>query len=335
MAVICFLFRSFLGYKVVALILLMSVSIVAMLFDRLPVLLAAVLSALMWNFFFIPPIYTFHIDDTEDILLFFMYFFVALVNAVLTLKIRKEERNARDQEEKENTIRLYNTLFNSLSHELKTPIATIIGVVDALQENGHQISAAQHDELIHQLDIAGLRLNRQLENLLNMSRLETGILKPKLEWCDMNELIYSIIHKLPSTITQTIHFVADEHLPLLTMDRGLMEQVIYNLLHNAITYTPENTIIEIQVTLQQQICRLEITDNGGGIASSAIEHIFEKFYRVPQTKAGGSGLGLSIVKGFVEAHHGMVEVKNNQQGGLSFIVEFPTETSYVNNLKHE
>ena len=335
MAVICFLFRSFLGYKVVALILLMSVSIVAMLFDRLPVLLAAVLSALMWNFFFIPPIYTFHIDDTEDILLFFMYFFVALVNAVLTLKIRKEERNARDQEEKENTIRLYNTLFNSLSHELKTPIATIIGVVDALQENGHQISAAQHDELIQQLDIAGLRLNRQVENLLNMSRLETGILKPKLEWCDMNELIYSIIHKLPSTITQTIHFVVDEHLPLLTMDRGLMEQVIYNLLHNAVTYTPENTIIEIQVTLQQQICRLEITDNGGGIASSAIEHIFEKFYRVPQTKAGGSGLGLSIVKGFVEAHHGMVEVKNNQQGGLSFIVEFPTETSYVNNLKHE
>ena len=334
-AVICFLFRSVVGYKVTALLLLMSVSIVAMLFDMIPVLVSAVLSALIWNFFFIPPIYTFHIDNAEDLLMFFLYFFIALVNAVLTLKIRKEEQKARDQEEKEKTIRLYNTLFNSLSHELKTPIATIIGAVDTLQENQHQISIEQHDELLHQLNIAGARLERQVENLLNMSRLETGTLKPKLAWCDTNELIYAVIHKLAEGTRQTIFFEPNDQLPLLKFDIGLIEQVIYNLLHNAITYTPDYSMITINVSLEKQHCKIVVADNGGGISSSEIEHLFDKFYRIPQSKAGGSGLGLSIVKGFVEAHHGRVRAENNKQGGLSIFVEFPVEASYVNNLKHE
>ena len=110
-ATACYFSSRFIGYKTVALTLLMTVSIVAMLFDILPVLSAAVLSALIWNFFFIPPILTFHIDNTEDLLMFFLYFFIALVNAVLTSRIRKEEKKARDKEERENTIKLYNLFY--------------------------------------------------------------------------------------------------------------------------------------------------------------------------------------------------------------------------------
>jgi two-component system sensor histidine kinase KdpD len=107
------------GYRVVALILLLAVSILAMLFDILPVLFTALSSALIWNFFFIPPIFNFHVGTPEDVL---MYFVVALINAVLTFKIRQIEKKTSDEENREKTIMLYNTLLNSLSHELRTPI---------------------------------------------------------------------------------------------------------------------------------------------------------------------------------------------------------------------
>lgn len=334
-SIACYFGSKVIGYKTVALILLVTVSIVAMLFDILPVLSAAVLSALIWNFFFIPPILTFHIDNTEDLLMFLLYFFIALVNAVLTFKIRKEEKKARDKEEKENTIKLYNTLLSSLSHELRTPISTIIGAVDTLKENKEKMSLHIQNELLNQIDIASIRLNRQVENLLNMSRLETGMLQPNIDWCDTNELIHTVIQKLPISYKQTIIFDPDEHLPMFKFDRGLIEQVVQNLLHNAILYTPENSIIKIVASQQSNNCIVSVSDNGYGIPDTELPHLFDKFYRVPQTKTGGSGLGLSIVKGFIEAHHGIVMVENNSKGGAKFIVQFPAEASYLNNLKNE
>lgn len=331
----CYWGSQFIGYRTVALILLVTVSIVAMLFDILPVLSAAVLSALIWNFFFIPPILTFHIDNTEDLLMFLLYFFIALVNAVLTFKIRKEESKARDKEEKENTIKLYNTLLNSLSHELRTPISTIIGAVDTLKENKEKISTSNQTELLNQIDIASTRLNRQVENLLNMSRLETGMLKLNIDWCDTNELINAVIQKLSLSYKQTIVFEPNEHLPLFKFDRGLIEQVLQNLLYNAINYTPENSMIKIVASQQSNNCVISVSDNGKGIPESEIKYLFDKFYRLPLAKTGGSGLGLSIVKGFIEAHNGSVKVKNNATGGVTFIVEFPSEASYLNNLKNE
>ena len=331
----CYWGSQFIGYRTVALILLVTVSIVAMLFDILPVLSAAVLSALIWNFFFIPPILTFHIDNTEDLLMFLLYFFIALVNAVLTFKIRKEESKARDKEEKENTIKLYNTLLNSLSHELRTPISTIIGAVDTLKENKEKISTSNQTELLNQIDIASTRLNRQVENLLNMSRLETGMLKLNIDWCDTNELINAVIQKLSLSYKQTIVFEPNEHLPLFKFDRGLIEQVLQNLLYNAINYTPENSMIKIVASQQSNKCVISVSDNGKGIPESEIKYLFDKFYRLPLAKTGGSGLGLSIVKGFIEAHNGSVKVKNNATGGVTFIVEFPSEVSYLNNLKNE
>lgn len=334
-SIACYIGSPFIGYKIVALILLLAVSIVAMLFDILPVLCAAVLSALIWDFFFIPPIFTLHIDSAEDLLMFLLYFFIAMVNAVLTLKIRKEETKARDKEEKEKIIKLYNTLLNSLSHELRTPISTIIGAVDTLKENKEKISTINQNELLNQIDLASIRLNRQVDNLLNMSRLETGMLKLNLDWCDTNEMINAVIQKLAIPYRQTIVFEPNENLPLFKYDRGLMEQVLQNLLHNAINYTPENTTIEIVASQHLSNCLITVSDNGFGIPANEIKYLFNKFYRLPETKTGGSGLGLSIVKGFIEAHNGIVSAKNNATGGVIFSIEFPAEASYLNNLKNE
>ena len=335
-AVISFFFKELIGYKVVALILMVTVSLLAMLMDILPVLIAAVLSALIWNFFFIPPIFTFHIKDTEDLLMFLMYFIIAMVNAVLTFKIREQEKKARDEKEKEKTIKLYNVLFNSLSHELRTPIATIIGAVDTLKENRQKLSEVNQNILLSEIDTASLRLNRQVENLLNMSRLETGILKPNFIWCDVNEIIFAVIETFKETNkTHQLLFTENEKLPLVKLDVGFMEQILNNIIYNAIQYTPEKSIIKISVQVENQICKWIIEDNGNGFEEKVIPFVFDKFYRVSNSKTGGTGLGLSIVKGYVKAQNGIVWVENIKSGGAKFIIEISSETSYINNIKNE
>lgn len=335
-ACISYLVRDIFGYRVVALFLLLAVSILAMLFDILPVLIASILSALIWNFFFIPPKFTFHISTTEDLLMFLMYFIIALVNAVLTFKIREQEKKARDKEEKENTIKLYNTLFNTLSHELRTPISTIIAAVDTLKENQESLSTINQTMLYNEIDIASLRLNRQVENLLNMSRLESGMLKPKFEWIEINELVFTVIQKLAdNAVNHQIVFEPAENLPLIKLDGMMLEQILLNILHNAIQYTPPKSTIIITASLQNDLLNITFKDDGNGFPEKEIEKAFNKFYRLPNTKAGGTGLGLSIVKGFVSALHGKIKLENNNPKGAKFTIELPCEISYINSLKNE
>ncbi len=177
-ALICYGLTPWLGYRVVALILLVTVSIIAISFEIYPVLLAAALSAFIWDFFFIPPHFTIHVSSTEDAILLIMYFIIALVNAVLTFKIRQVEKLARLREEKAKAVKLYNTFLNSLSHELKTPIAAIIGATDNLQA-GSNLSEENKEQLVEEIAKASFRLNQQVEHLLNMSRIESVLLKPK------------------------------------------------------------------------------------------------------------------------------------------------------------
>lgn len=331
----CYAIKENINYRIAALILLLTVSVIAMLFDIFPVLLSAFLSAVIWNFFFIQPEFTFDISSTEDLLMFISYFFIAMLNGVLTFKIRQAERKARDKEEKEKTIKLYNTLLSSLSHELRTPIATILGTVDTLKDSGSKLTQEQQLDLYNEIDIAGVRLNRQVENILNMSRLESGILKPKADWCDMQELISSTIQKMNFNIHHQIVLEENRNLPLFRLDVGFTEQIINNILHNATQYTPEKTFIQITVQHIENNCVVIISDNGGGFPESEIVTIFDKFRRLPNSKTGGSGLGLSIVKGFTETQGGKVSLKNNERCGATFTIEIPSETSYINNLKNE
>ncbi|MBC7494684.1 MAG: sensor histidine kinase, partial [Flavobacterium sp.] len=191
-------------------------------------------------------------------------------------------------------------------------------------------------ELLEEIDKASIRLNRQVENLLNMSRLETGILKINQDWCDLNELIYTVIQKItPIKNSHIISFMPNEKLPLFKLDAGLIEEVIQNLVTNALLYTPKNTIIKIDASHESDNCVFSVFDNGNGFPENEIQFAFDKFYRVPNTKTGGSGLGLSIVKGFVEAHNGTIKLKNNTNSGANFTITIPTETSYLNSLKNE
>ncbi len=344
---ICYFVSDFLPYKYVAFILLFCVSVLAMLFEIAPVLIAATLSALCWDFFFIEPRFTFSIGNTEDRFFLLFYFIIAMVNAVLSYKIRKFKKELSEKKNEEQIIMLYNTLFNSLSHELKTPIATILGATDSLKESSLQLSNENKSKLIDEISIATIRLNNQVENLLNMSRLESGSLKLKKDWVYMEELIYTVINKID--INKKNHqLIVDlpENLPLYKIDKVIVEQIIHNLLINALLYTPDFSKISISVLNERLVIDtnevhkndeliLIISDNGPGFPSDEIEFVFDKFYRINHTIAGGTGLGLSIVKGFVEAQDGTITLENDRQGGAIFTINVPCEISYLNNLKNE
>ena len=335
-ALLCFFTVDIIGFRAVALILLLVVSLNAILFDILPVMLSALLSALIWNFFFIPPILTFHIGTPEDGLMFLMYFVIASINAVLTYKIREYERKERDEEDKVKVIKLYNTLLNSLSHELRTPIATIIGAIDTIKDNSSKLSDSNKTELYSEIEIAGFRLHRQVENLLNMSRLEAGIIQVKNDWCDLNELIFNTI-KTTNENAKNHHivFCPNDDLPLFKLDLGLLEHILYNILYNALQHTPKHTTIIIEVIPDDNGCSITISDNGNGFPEDEINFVFDKFYRLNNSATGGTGLGLSIVKGFTEAMNGSIYLENMPNGGAKFTIGIPCEWSQNTTIANE
>ncbi len=468
------------SYHVVSFILLFVVSILATFMGIGPVFMVSTLSALVWNFFFIPPHYTFHIDKAEDILMFGMFFIVALVNGVLTTKVRKQEKLAREREERTNALfqltrelskacgidevlvtairkinhhfsvnslfilqdgnnilhssgrlqkekkltpeehevaewvfknsriagfftdtfplveytfyplpgnrltpgvlavkseklfsgsqktfwdtflsqisnalereflgelaqkarfldesdRLYKTLFNSISHELRIPVATIMGASDTLLNSPHpgNIQSALSNEIF----TASLRLNRLIENLLNMSRLESGHISVRLDWYDINDLVNKVAEDLKDEMKPySLEINIPENMPLVKIDFGLMEQVLYNLLFNSSQYAPATSVIQLSVGHENSELIIRITDQGAGFPEEALENVFKKFFRVDGSKTGGLGLGLSIVKGFVEAHKGSITVCNRKNGGAKFTIRIPSENPDITKLQLE
>jgi two-component system sensor histidine kinase KdpD len=332
----CYALSEYIGYHVTALLLLVTVSFVAMFFDIFPVLLAAVLSALIWDVFFIPPRFSFSIANPEDALLFALYFVIASVNGALTYKIRQIEKVALKKEEKENTLKLYGTILNSLSHELRTPIATIIGSTDNLLTNTSKLTEQNKTELLSEISHASLRLNRQVENLLNMSRIESGLLTLKKDWVDVSELIYDVSNRLKEyTAEHPVGVIIKENLPLFKLDYGLMEQVLHNLIYNAAIYIPRYCVITVRASYLDDKLVIDVEDSGNGFPLDETEKVFDKFYRLKNTRTGGTGLGLSIVKGFVEAHDGTIRLENMPEGGARFTIEIPAEISNPALLKNE
>jgi two-component system sensor histidine kinase KdpD len=469
-ATICFFVKEFIGYQVVSYLLLFSVSALAFFLGTGPILVAATLSALIWDFFFIPPPYTLHINKPVDMLMLIMFFIIALLSGVLTSRIRRQEKKIRVREERTNALyqltrelskatgigevvsiaktdikkyfnlncriilkndankldykvykdtnlnltkndmsvaewtfqhsakagrhtdtlpsgnftfyplqgnqinlgvvaiqletvftqgeeqfweafisqisgkfereylrnmakqafvlnesdKLYKTLFNSISHELRIPVATIMGASDSLVTSEHSPEISR--ELSSEIFKASKRLNRLIENLLNMSRLESGRITPRLDWCDIHDLINKVTESLQEELKHfNLHVVIPDDMPFVKIDFGLMEQVLYNLLYNATQYASSSSNLRIKVFHDNGLMTLQVMDRGPGFPPAEISLIFNKFYRVEGSKAGGTGLGLSIAKGFTEAHNGSISVENRQNGGAKFTIRIPSD----------
>jgi two-component system sensor histidine kinase KdpD len=172
--------------------------------------------------------------------------------------------------------------------------------------------------------MAANRLDRLVENLLDMTRLESGLLKPKLDWCDVGDLIGTTLERLKPYLTP--HEVIVEvppDLPLVRMDFGLMEQALHNLIHNSVTHTPAGTRVRISAKIEGTELVMTVADRGPGLPADVLPKIFDKFYRAPNAERGGVGLGLSITRGLVEAHGGRITAENRTRGGISFVIRLP------------
>ncbi|MDB6032087.1 MAG: two-component system sensor histidine kinase KdpD [Verrucomicrobiales bacterium] len=469
-ALLNYLVNSLIGYRALALNFLFAVVILALFLGRGPVLFAATASALIWNYFFLPPRFTFRVKSLEDAMMLAMYFVVAAVIGQLVSRLRTQEQAERRREsratalylltrefvdahgleeitkrliahiqevfkadasvvfadarghlapnahpsssliltEKEYSVaawvfhhgkaagrftdnlpssealhlpiattaetlgvlsvklqelepqtldqrnlleafarqaalvidrhrlqetsersrlaaeseRVGKTLLDSVSHEMRTPISAIASAVNAIK------SSPDHskDLLLDEIEWAVQRLNRLVRNLLDIARVEAGHLKPKLDWQDVGDLINVAVQRLEHEMSShKVQLKVAPRLPLVRMDFVLMEQVLSNLLLNAAAYTPPGSNIVIEAIQLENELAIRVADNGPGLPERDLERIFEKFYRVPGTPAGGTGVGLSIVKGFTEAQGGRVHAANRESGGALFSIFLPVE----------
>ncbi len=454
-----------LDYQALALIDLFGVLLVATYIGRGPAVLVATLSALWWNFFFTTPRFTLQIEQTQDLILFILYFAIAIFTGNLTARLRQQEKRAQYNEERTKALyrlahetataidmndvlqtaidqisrvfdadiailltdedglrqpvnltntmpisekefgvahwvythkkpagrftdtlslasaqymplltptrvvgvigirthrderlsfdqeslletfisqialvierelldesaeqsamlreseRLYTTLLNSISHELRTPIATIKGASSSLLNHATNDNIQNRTQLIHDIEDSADRLNRLVENLLDMSRLESGRLSLKWDWCDLTDIIGVALKQLSECQSRDIQLDLPIQLPLIYMDFGLMVQIFVNLLDNACRYTPPDKPIRITASQYQKQLHVSVIDKGTGIPPELLDRVFDKFYRLPNTVTGGTGLGLSISRGLAEAHKATLTAENMPEGGAKF-----------------
>lgn len=470
--------KDYIGYQIVSFGLLFLVSILAIFFGTGPILLAATLSALIWDYFFIPPQFTLHIGRPEDMLMLLMFFFIALLNGILTSRLKRQEVKIRIREERTNALyqltrdlnissgnnevtkiaaayikkhfrldsiilikdeddrlviqplpgmemtlnenemsvanwvfrhsskagrhtdtlpsgeytyyplrgnsgnmgviavkqlyvfthgeelfwetflsqitgkyereslrnaakrayllseseKLYKTLFNSISHELRIPVATIMGASDTLLTT--EYTGETRKKLYREINTASIRLNRLIENLLNMSRLESGRIKPHPDWCDVHDLANSVTESLAAELDPfRMDVIIPSEMPLVLIDYGLTEQILHNLLLNATQHSEPGSQIRLKFFYDNEMLNIQVMDRGTGFQDSELPSLFNKFYRGKNARAGGTGLGLSIVRGFVKAQMGTVTAENRKNGGALFTIKLPVEISDINFIK--
>jgi two-component system sensor histidine kinase KdpD len=218
--------------------------------------------------------------------------------------------------------RLRRTLLDSVSHELKTPLAALQAATDGLDRQ-----PAQFERYLPELRAAQKRLRRTVDNLLNMTRLESGAVKPLQDWCDVGDLCDGAQELVGDALLH--HQFTREipaGLPMVKLDQALIEQALANLLLNAATHTPQGSQVALRVSLLDKKLTLAVLDRGPGLPEGEPDALFKKFARGDGAPAGGSGLGLAIARGFARAHGGDAAARHREGGGAEFLLSLPVET---------
>jgi two-component system sensor histidine kinase KdpD len=227
----------------------------------------------------------------------------------IALEIQKLATHRRDAHLLAESARLQKTLFDSVSHELKTPIAAIRVALEQPVISGEEIRNATD------------RLHRAVEQLLNATRIESGLLRPILEWCDPAELAQEAIALASGD--KKVRLTTVDPLPLVEVDGGLVVQSLVTLLENALTHGASEEATTLLVSADADFVTFDVSDKGRGIPPGYEARLFEKFYRLPGCHPGGVGLGLAIAKQFIEALGGHLQARNREGGGASFSLTLP------------
>jgi len=228
----------------------------------------------------------------------------------------------------EKSNQLHRALLDSVSHELKTPVTVLQTAFDTLFRKNDFSASDEIKTLFSETRIALSRLRRVVDNLLEMTKLESGIFQPINEWCDVQELLESTIESLQGELRNCrveIKINSPTNNPVST-DPHLIEHILHNLLTNAVAHSPPNAVIELSASVECNLLSLSVSDKGEGILPSDLPHIFTQFYRGEGSKPGGLGLGLSIVDRMVRILGGRVTASNRLDGtGAIFVVSLPLD----------
>jgi two-component system sensor histidine kinase KdpD len=242
--------------------------------------------------------------------------------AMERIRFSRQAEQAQILQAREN---LERALLNSISHDLRTPLVSVTGVLYSLKEEGAHLSEQARRDLLDSACSEAERLNRFVGNLLDMTRIEAGAIRPNTELCDIQDLVGCALAAVEQRIgNRSVAIQLPDDLPLVSMDLVLMTQVLVNLLDNAHKYAPAESSIEVSATTDNDWVSLEVADRGPGVPEHDLKRVFDKFYRIPIPEgAGGTGLGLSICKGIVEAHGGRINAENRTGGGLRIVIVLP------------
>ncbi len=223
------------------------------------------------------------------------------------------------------TEKLQTALLNAISHDLRTPLVSIIGALSSLQEEEMNLNTIVKENLIQVACDEADRLNHLITNLLDESRIEAGAITLSRQPSEIHDLIGAALEQLGNrSRTRNININIPAEIPFISVDFGLIVQTFVNIMDNAIKYSSPDSLIEINVHYIAPEVIVEIIDRGIGVPEQDLQHIFDKFYRIKRPdNVGGTGLGLSISKGIIEAHNGHIEAKNRPGGGTIISITLP------------
>jgi two-component system sensor histidine kinase KdpD len=247
-----------------------------------------------------------------------------IAQAVARVRLAEQARKSMLQMETE---RLRNSLLSSISHDLRTPLATIVGSASALAENNGALSEHDRAELSSGIYEEAQRMSKLVNNILDMAKLDAGVVALNRQWHPVEEIIGTVLTGLQKRLEgRKLGVKLPPGLPMIYADAGLIEQVLVNLLENALRYTPEGSPLEISVQLSPFAVEVFVADRGPGVPKGMEAKLFEKFYRVRHEAAqSGVGLGLAICRAIVEAHGGTIQAQNRASGGAIFSFMIPVD----------
>jgi two-component system sensor histidine kinase KdpD len=283
-----------------------------------PAIVTSILSVLAFDFFLVPPYLTLSVVDLQYIFTFIAFLVVGVVISTLASKTR--EQVIQRQKEK-----LQTALLNSISHDLKTPLSSVTGSLSALLDDDAGLDDATRKELLETAFTESDRLNQLVGNLLDMTRMEAGALKINRKACELRDVLGVTLEQLKENIgARNIRIDIPKDFPEISVDFLFMMKVFFNIIDNALKYSPLDTPIDIKATAFKDKVRIEVKDWGIGIPQGDLKRVFEKFYRVERPQQiRGTGLGLSICRGIIEAHGGQISAENNPDRGTTFIITLP------------
>ena len=307
--------------------------------SRLPMPLALVSAgalAIAVNYFYFPPVHSFGFQSRSDAITFVIYIAVAAILGVWVARFRRqldittqhlkiiEEAREREAETAAEKDRLKSSLLSSVSHDLRTPITSILGSVGTILDTGATPSIDQLRTLHLNIQESAEVLARQVDNILSMTKLDVGV-KPRFAWVDLKDVVGSALARFSEVDPRMVAVDVAEYIPPVRLDFVMMETIVANLVDNALKFRDPHSLIGLRAWRQDERTVLEVRNSGPLVGDGDLARIFERFGRADAGRTvPGSGLGLSICRGFAEAMGGsVVATASANPAGMTFHVTFP------------